>query len=121
MFNQMKVNIVFSKIELRLGYHQVHIKEADVQKTTFSMRYGNYELTMVPFGLTNAPTTLMFLMNNIFSQLLDKFVLVFLNDIIIYSKSEVKNEKHLRLILQILRDHQLYAKLNICSFYQSRV
>jgi hypothetical protein len=106
---------------LRSGYHQVRIKEEDISKTTFRTRYGHYEFVVVPFGLTNAPIVFMCLMNGIFRNYLDKFVIVFLDDILIYSKSEEEHEHHLRLVLQVLREHQLYAKLRKCSFYQEQI
>ena len=84
-------------------------------------RYGHYEFVVVPFGLTNAPTTFMCLMNSVFSRYLDKFVLVFLDDILDYSKSEEYHEEHLRLTMQLLREHQLYAKLSKCDFYRDRI
>ena len=111
---------MFSKIDLRLGYNQVCIKEY-VHKIAFRTWYGNYEFMVVPFGLTNALATFMSLMNNFFSQYLDKFVLVFLDDILIYFKNEVEHEEHLRLVLHILRKNQLYSKLNKLGFYQSKV
>jgi hypothetical protein len=100
---------------------QVGIKEEDIIKTTFRTRYGHYEFTMVPFGLSNAPTAFMHLMNGIFINSLDKFIIVFLNGILIYSKFEEEHDKHLRMVLQVLRTHQLYAKLSKCSFYQRQI
>jgi hypothetical protein len=99
----------------------VRIKEEDINKTTFRMRYGDYEFTAVPFGLSNAPTIFMCLINGIFNEYLDKFVIVFLDDIHIYSKSKEEHEKHLRMVLQVLRKHQLYSKLRKCSFYQRKI
>jgi hypothetical protein len=118
LFDQLRGMQIFSKIDLRSGYHQVRIKEEDINKTTFRMRYGHYEFTVVPFGLSNAPVVFMCLMNGVFINYLDKFVIVFLDDILIYSKYEEEHEKHLRMVLQVLREHQLYAKLRKCSFYQ---
>jgi hypothetical protein len=107
----------FSKIDLRSGYHQLRIKEADIQKMTFVTRYGQYEFTVMPFGLTNAPAFFMNLMNKVFMEELDKFVVVFIDDILIYSKSHKDHEHHLRIVLRRLRAHQLYAKLSVgtCS------
>jgi hypothetical protein len=121
LFDQLKDAKIFSKIELRSCYHQVRIKEEDINKTTFRTRYDNYEFTIVPFGLSNASTVFMCLMNGIFREYLDKIVIVFLDDIIIYSKSEEEHEKHLRMVLQVLREHQLYAKLSKCLFYQRQI
>ena len=106
---------------MRSGYHQVRIKDEYIHKTTFRTRYGHYEFVEVPFGLTNAPTTFMCLMNSVFSKYLDKFVLVFLDGILVYSKNEEEHEEHLRLTLQLLREHQLYAKLSKCDFYRDRI
>jgi hypothetical protein len=121
LFDQLRGAKIFSKIDLRSGYHQVRIKEEDVHKTTFRTRYGHYEFVVVPFGLTNAPVVFMCLMNGIFINYLDKFVIVFLDDILVYSKSEEEHEHHLRLVLQVLREHQLYAKLSKCYFYQEQI
>ena len=112
---------VLSKIDLRSRYHQVRIKDEDIHKTAFRMRYGHYEFLVVPFGLTNAPATFMCLMNSVFSRYLDKFVLVFLDYILIYSKNEEEHEEHLRLTLQLLREHRLYAKVSKCDFYKYRI
>ena len=107
---------VFSKIDLRSGYHQLRIREGDVAKTAFRSRYGHYEFVVMPFGLTNAPATFMDLMNRVFSPYLDRFVIVFVDDILVYSKIKKEHAKHLRLILQTLRNTQLYAKFSKCEF-----
>ena len=99
LFDQMRGERVFSKIDLRSGYHQVRIKDEEIHKITFRTRYGHYEFVVVPFGLTNAPATFMCLMNSVFSKYLDKFFLVFLDDILVYSKNEKEHEEHLRLTL----------------------
>ena len=99
----------------------MRIKDEDIHKTAFRTRYGHYEFVVVPFGLTNAPATYMCLMNSVFNKYLDKFVLVFLDDILVYSKNEKEHEEHLRLTLQMLREHQLYAKLSKCDFYRDRI
>jgi hypothetical protein len=98
---------VFSKIDLCSGYHQIKIRDVDIPKTTFSMRYGLYEYLVISFGLTNAPAHFMYLMNSIFMSELDKFVVGFIDDILVYSKSTKDHEEHLRVVLQRLRDHQL--------------
>jgi hypothetical protein len=121
LFDQLKDAKIFSKIALRSGYHQVRIKEEDINKTVSGTRYGHYEFTMAPFGLSNAPVVFMCLMNGDFREYLDKFVIVFLDDILIYSKSKEEHEQHLRMVLQVLREHQLYAKLSKCSFYQKKI
>jgi hypothetical protein len=122
LFDQMKGATVFSKIDLRSGYHQLRIKEDDVPKTTFKMRFGHYEFIVLPFGLTNTPGVFMSLMNGVFHEYLDKFVQVFIDDILIYSRMTTEeHEEHLRLVLQCLREHKLYGKLSKCSFYQSRI
>jgi hypothetical protein len=121
LFDQMKGATVFSKIDLRSGYHQLRIKEDDVPKTAFKMRFGHYEFTVLPFGLTNAPGVFMSLMNGVFHEYLDKFVQVFIDDILIYSRMMEEHDEHLRLVLQCLREHKLYGKLSKCSFYQSKI
>jgi hypothetical protein len=112
---------VFSKVDLRSGYHQIKIRPEDVPKTAFSTRYGLYNYLVMLFGLTNAPTHFMYLMNSVFMPELDKFVVVFIDDILIYSKSEEEHAQHLWVILQRLRDHQLYAKFSKCAFWLKEV
>jgi hypothetical protein len=121
LFDQMKGATVFSKIDLRSGYHQLWIKEDDVPKTAFKMRFGHYEFIVLPFGLTNAPGVFMSLMNGVFREYLDKFIQVFIDDILIYSRMMEEHDEHLRLVLQCLREHKLYGKLSKCSFYQSKI
>jgi len=101
---------VFSKIDLRSGYHQIKVKDEDMQKTTFRTRYRHYEYTVMPFGVTNAPVFMEY-MNRIFHTYLDRFVVVFIDDILIYSKSEEEHAEHLRIVLQVLKEKKLYAKL----------
>jgi hypothetical protein len=120
-FDQLKGEKIFSKIDLRSGYHQVRIKDEDISKIAFRTRYGHYKFTVVPFGLLNAPIVFMCLMNGVFRNYLDKFVIVFLDEILVYSKSEEEHEQHLRMVLQVLREHQLYSKLSKCSFYQRQI
>jgi hypothetical protein len=117
LFDQLKDAKIFSKIDLGSGYHQIRIKEEEINKSSFKTRYGYYEFTMVPFGLLNAPFVFMCLMNGIFREYLDKFVIVFLDDILTYSKLKKEKEQHLRMVLQVSRDHQSYAKWSKCSFY----
>ena len=105
LFDQMRGAKIFYKIDLRSGYHQVRIKDEDIHKTAFKTRYGHYEFVVVPFGLTNAPFTFMCLMNSVFSGYLDNIVLVFLDEILNYSKNEEEHEYHLRLTLKLLREH----------------
>ncbi|XP_057768171.1 uncharacterized protein LOC130988364 [Salvia miltiorrhiza] len=121
LFDQLKGASVFSKIDLRSGYHQLKIRPEDVPKTAFRTRYGHYEFVVVPFGLTNAPAVFMDLMNRVFHPYLDKFVLVFIDDILIYSKNEKDHEEHLRIVLETLRTERLYAKFSKCEFWLSEV
>jgi hypothetical protein len=121
LFDQVHGAGVFSKIDLRSGYHQIKIKPEDVPKTAFVSRYGHHEYLVVPFGLTNAPAIFMNLMNKIFMPYLDKFVIVFIDDILIYSKNKEDHAKHLRMALQVLREHQLYAKFSKCEFWLDQV
>ncbi|KAL0551864.1 hypothetical protein IC582_010953 [Cucumis melo] len=121
LFDQLQGATVFSKIDLRSGYHQLRIKEEDVPKTAFRSRYGHYEFIVMSFGLTNAPVVFMDLMNRVFREFLDTFVIVFIDDILIYSKTEAEHEEHLRMVLQTLRDNKLYAKFSKCEFWLKQV
>ncbi|KAL0537610.1 hypothetical protein IC582_026593 [Cucumis melo] len=116
LFDQLQGATVISKIDLRSGYHQLRSKDGDVPKTAFRSRYGHYEFIVMSFGLTNAPTVFMDLMNRVFREFLDTFVIVFIDDILIYSKTEAEHEEHLRIVLQTLRDNKLYAKFSKWSF-----
>jgi hypothetical protein len=116
LFDQMKGVTLFSKINLRSGYHQLRIREDDIHKTTFQMRFGHYEFTILPFRLTNAPGVFMILMNGVFHEYLDKFIQVFIDNILIYSWMMEEHEENLRLVLQCLRENKLYGKLSKCSF-----
>jgi hypothetical protein len=102
LFDQMKGASVLSKIDLRSGYHQLKIWESDIPKTAFRTRYGLYEYTVMSFGLTNVPAYFMYLMNTVFMEYLDKFIVVFIDDILTFSKTEEKHERHLRLVLEKL-------------------
>jgi hypothetical protein len=117
LFDQLAGAKVFSKIVLRSGYHQIKIRASDVPKTAFSTRYGLYEFLVMSFSLTNAPAYFMYLMNSVFMNELDKFVVVFIDDILIYSKNEAEHAKQLRIVLRHLRDHKLYAKFSKCEFW----
>ena len=120
LFNLLRGERVYSKIDLCKGYHQLRVREADIPKTTFKTRYGHFEFTVMPFELTNAPAAFMDLMHRVFQPYLDQFVVVFVDDILIYSQSE-EDENHLRVILHLLRDHQLYAKFSKYEFWFTEV
>ena len=121
LFDQLRGACVFSKIDLRSGYHQLKIHATDIPKTAFTTRYGLYEYTMMSFGLTNAPAYFMYLMNKVFMEFLDKFVVVFINDILVFSKTKEEHAEHLRLVLQKPREHKLYAKRSKCEFWLKEV
>ncbi|GKD73814.1 putative reverse transcriptase domain-containing protein, partial [Tanacetum coccineum] len=116
LFDQLQGSRVYSKIDLRSGYHQLRVREEDISKTTFRTRYGHYEFQVMPFGLTNAPAVFMDLMNRVCKPYLDRFVIVFIDDILIYSKSRKEHEGHLKLILNLLKNEELYAKFSKCKF-----
>jgi hypothetical protein len=120
LFDQLVGAKVFSKID-RSGYHQIKIRASDIPKTAFSTQYGLYEFLVMSFGLTNAPAYFIHLMNSVFMNELDKFAVVFIDDILIYSKSKAEHVKHLRIVLQRLRDHKLYAKFSKCEFWLDSV
>nr|KYP37980.1 Transposon Ty3-G Gag-Pol polyprotein [Cajanus cajan] len=121
LIDQLKGTSVFSKIDLRLGYHHIRVKEGDIPKTAFGTRYGHYEYVVMSFGVTNAPAVFMDYMNRIFRPVLDKFVVVFIDDIMIYSSTPEEHGEHLRLVLEILKAKQLYAKLSKCEFWLEEV
>jgi hypothetical protein len=121
LFDQMKGTSVFSKIDLRSGYHQLKIWESDIPKTAFRTQYGLYEYTVMSFELTNAPAYFMYLMNKVFMEYLDEFVVVFIDDILLFSKTEEEHEKHLKMVLAKLRSNQLYAKFSMCEFWLTEV
>ena len=118
---QLKTAVVFSKIDLRSGYHQLRIKEEDISKSAFRTRYGHYEFLVMPFGLTNVPAAFMDLMNRVFHEYLNEFVIVFVDDILIYSDNEELHEKHLKLALEVLIKNKLYAKFSKCDFWMNEV
>ncbi|GKC57841.1 putative reverse transcriptase domain-containing protein, partial [Tanacetum coccineum] len=117
LFDQLQGSSIYSKIDLRSGYHQLRFREEDIPKTAFRTRYGHYEFQVTPFGLTNASTVFMDFMNRVCKPYLDKFVIIFINDILIYSKSEEEHEEHLKLILELLKKEELYAKFSKCEFW----
>jgi hypothetical protein len=121
LFDQMKGASIFSKIDLRSGYHQLKIQESDIPKTAFRTRYGLYEYTVMSFGLSNTPAYFMYLMNKVFMEYLDKFVVVFIDDILIFFKMEEEHEKYLRMVLEKLRSNQLYAKFSKCEFWFTEI
>jgi hypothetical protein len=121
LFNQLCGACVFSNIDLQSRYHQLKVWECDIPNTAFVLMYDLYEYMLMSFGLTNAPAYFMYLMNKVFMEYLDKFVVVFFNDILLYSRSEEEHEEHLRLVLQKLRDQRLCAKLCKCEFWLKQV
>ena len=121
LLDQLKGACVFSKIDLRSGYHQIRVKSADVPKTAFRTRYGHYEFLVMPFGVTNAPAVFMDYMNRIFQAYLDQFVVIFIDDILIYSRTPQEHGEHLRIVLSVLQEKQLFAKLSKCEFWMSEV
>ncbi|GKA59205.1 putative nucleotidyltransferase, ribonuclease H [Tanacetum coccineum] len=121
LFDQLQGSRYFSKIDLRSGYHQLRVHEDDIPKTAFRTRYGHFEFTVMPFGLTNAPAVFMDLMNRVCKPYLDKFVIVFIDDILIYSKTKEDHEVHLGLVLELLRKEKLYAKFSKCEFWLQEV
>ncbi|GKA03627.1 putative reverse transcriptase domain-containing protein [Tanacetum coccineum] len=121
LFDQLQGSSVYSKVDLRSGYHQLRVQEEDIPKTAFRTRYGHYEFQVMPFGLTNAPAVFIDLMNRVCKLYLDKFVIVFIDDILIYSKSKQEHEEHLKLILELLKKEELYAKFSKCEFWIPKV
>ncbi|GJY28090.1 putative reverse transcriptase domain-containing protein [Tanacetum coccineum] len=121
LFDQLQGSSIYSKIDLRSGYHQLRVRDQDIPKTAFRTRYGHYEFQVMPFGLTNAPAVFMDLMNRVCKPYLDKFVIVFIDDILIYSKDEREHEEHLKVILELLKKEKLYAKFSKCEFWIPKV
>ena len=121
LFDRLRGARVYSKIDLRTGYHQLWVRETDILKTAFRTCYRHFEFKVMPFGLTKAPAAFMDLMHRVFQPYLDQFVVVFVDDILIYSQSEWEHEYHLRIVLQLLRDHQVYAKFSKCEVWLTEV
>ncbi|GJZ47761.1 putative reverse transcriptase domain-containing protein [Tanacetum coccineum] len=121
LFDQLQGSSVYSKINLRLGYHQLRVKDKDIPKTAFRTRYRYYEFQVMPFGLTNAPAVFIDLINRVCKPYLDKFVIIFIDDILIYSRNKEEHLNHLRIILELLRKEKLYAKFSKCDFWISIV
>ncbi|GJX37194.1 putative reverse transcriptase domain-containing protein [Tanacetum coccineum] len=121
LFNQLQGSSFYSKINQRSGYHQLRVREDDIPKTAFRTCYGHYEFQVMPFGLNNAPAVFMDLMNQVCKPYLDKFMIVFIDDILIYSKSGEDHEEHLKLILELLKKEELYAKFSKCEFWLPKV
>ncbi|GKE49428.1 putative reverse transcriptase domain-containing protein [Tanacetum coccineum] len=121
LFDQLQGSSVYSKIDLRSGYHQLRVRDEDIPKTAFRTRYGHYEFQVMPFGLTNGPAVFMDLMNRVCKPYLDKFVIVFIDDILIYSRNKEEHADHLRIILELLKKEKLYAKFSKCNFWISIV
>ncbi|GJW36786.1 putative reverse transcriptase domain-containing protein [Tanacetum coccineum] len=121
LFDQLQGSSVYSKIDLRSGYHQLRVRDEDIPKTAFRTRYGHYKFQVMPFELTNTLAVFMDLMDRVCKPYLDKFVIVFIDDILIYSKSEEEHAEHLKLILELLKKEELYAKFSKCKFWLSKV
>ena len=121
LFDKLKGAKCFSKIDLRTGYHQQKVRDEDIPKTAFRTRYGHYEFLVMSFGLTNAPAAFMDLMNRVFKPYLDKFVVVFIDDILIYSKTEEEHAEHLKIVLEALQREEMYAKFSKCEFWMKKV
>jgi hypothetical protein len=121
LFDQLVGAKVLSKIDLRSSYHQIKIWASDIPKTAFSTRYGLYEYLVMSFGLTNAPTYFMYLINSVFMPELDMFMVVFIDDILVYSRNEEEHASHLHVVLQRLRERRLYAKLSKCDFWLKEI
>ncbi|GJV21569.1 putative reverse transcriptase domain-containing protein [Tanacetum coccineum] len=117
LFDQLQGSSIYSKIELRYGYHQLRVRDKDIPKTAFKIRYGHYEFQVMPLGLTNAPAVFMDLMNRVCKPYLDKFVIVFIDDILIYSRNKEEHANHLRIFLELLKKEKLYAKFSKCDFW----
>ncbi|GJT38434.1 putative reverse transcriptase domain-containing protein [Tanacetum coccineum] len=117
LFDQLQGSSVYSKIDLRSGYHQLRVRDKDIPKTTFKIRYGHYEFQVMPFGLTNAPAVFMDIMNRVCKPYMDKFMIVFIDDILIYSRNKEEHANHLRMILKLLKKEKLYAKFSKCDFW----
>nr|GFC72381.1 putative reverse transcriptase domain-containing protein [Tanacetum cinerariifolium] len=121
LFDQLQGSSIYSKIDLRSGYHQLRVREQDILKTEFRTRYGHYEFQVMPFRLANAPAVFMDLMNQVCKPYLDKFMIVFIDDILIYSKNEKEHEEHLKAILGLLKEEKLYVKFSKCKFWILKV
>ena len=121
LFDQLHGATIFSKIDLRSGYHQIRIKDEDIFKTIFRTRYGHYEFVVMPDGITNSPTIFLCPMNNVMHKYVDKFMVIFIDDILIYSKYEEKHKEYLKFVLQELRENQCFAKFSKCDFFKDKI
>ncbi|GJY53591.1 putative reverse transcriptase domain-containing protein [Tanacetum coccineum] len=121
LFDQLQGSSTYSKIDLRSGYHQLRVRDEDIPKTAFRTRYGHYEFHVMPFGLTNSPAVFMDLMNRVCKPYLDKFVIVFIDDILIYPRNKEEHADHLRIIMELLKNEKLYAKFSKCDFWNNIV